>query len=148
MGLLAGIVGVGAVMIAQGVAQRVVAGSAAEVLDVLVLVKRGDALCGQLAADPIRLLQQMHPASAPGGGERCGHAACAAANDKDIALDLTGRFQSACADDGNAGITIDWHPHDVDEFIENVLHHRLFSAPSFSAARARSAGMPSPSPAR
>ena len=44
MGLFAGSVGVGAVMIAQGVSERVVVGSAAEVFDMFVLIKRGDAL--------------------------------------------------------------------------------------------------------
>ena len=60
----------------------------------------------------------MHLASAPGGGERGGHAPGAAANDQDLALDRARRFQRACADDGDAGITIDWHAHDVDEFVE------------------------------
>src|SRR4051812_16538015 len=74
-----------AVVRADRVAQRVVARRAAARLDVLMLVERGDALRGELPAEPVGLLEQHDAAATARGGERGGDTACAAAGDQDVA---------------------------------------------------------------
>ena len=66
-----------------------------------MLVERGNALRRQLAADPVRFLDQMDVASAAGGGERCGNAAGAAADNQDIAGDVARTCQVPHAHDGD-----------------------------------------------
>ncbi len=73
------------IVIADELAEPVVARGPAERLDVLVLVERRDALRGHLPAEPVGLLEQHDPAAAPRRGERGGDAAGAAAGDQDLA---------------------------------------------------------------
>ena len=65
---------VGAVVGADRLAQRPVAGGAAEVLDPRVLVGR-HGLARELAAEPVRLLAEHHARAALRGGQRGRHAA-------------------------------------------------------------------------
>ena len=110
------------IVVAQGVAQLIVARRAAERLDVLMLVQRGDTLCGQLAADPIRFLDEMDAAAAPCGSERCGHAACSSAHDKHIALDLAGPGKIGHPHNRHGRVAVGRHPHDVHQRIETAIH--------------------------
>src|SRR5215204_6497252 len=63
MGLLPGLAGERPIMVAQRIAQLVIAGGAAEILDVIVLVESGDASGGQLPADPVGFLDEMDDAT-------------------------------------------------------------------------------------
>ena len=122
MRLLASFVRARAIMIPQSVAQPIVAGGAAELLDVLMLVERGNALRRQLSADPIRLLDEMHMASTPGDGERCGNSAGAASDHEHVARDVTRVAEIRHAHDGHGRIAVHRNPHDVDEGIERTVH--------------------------
>src|SRR5439155_25439240 len=74
-----------AVVLANGAAQRVVARRAPAGFDVLVLVESRDALRGQLAAEPVGLLEQYHAAAVPRRRQGRGDTASAAADDQDLA---------------------------------------------------------------
>ena len=110
-----------AVVVAQRLAQGVVARGAAEGLDVLVLVERGDALRGELAAEPVGFLEQADAAAAARGRQRRGDAAGAAADDQDLALDLVRRDRSGDPTTATPGSPACRHPHDVDDLVEPAL---------------------------
>ena len=122
MRLLASFVRARAIMIPQSLAQAIVAGGAAELLDVLVLVERGNALRRQLSADPVRFLDEMDMTSAPGGGERGGNSAGAASDHEHVARDVTRVAKIRHAHDGDGRIAVHRHPHDVDEGVERTVH--------------------------
>src|SRR2546430_15149132 len=74
------IAGIGlAVVPADRIAQGVVARGAAERLDVLMLVERGNALRRHLTAEPIGFFQQHHAGAVPGSRKRSGDTPGAAA---------------------------------------------------------------------
>ena len=101
MRLLARLTSEWAIVIAQHVAQLVVAGGAAEGLDMLVLVECRDALCGQLPADPVGLLDEMDMPAPACGGKRGSNSTRAAADNKDIATDDTRISEIANSDHRN-----------------------------------------------
>ena len=140
MRLLAGFACVRPVMIPQSVAQPIVAGGAAELLDVLMLVERGNALRRQLSADPIRLLDEVHVPAAPGGGERGGNAAGAASDNEHVARDVTRGSES-----GTRTTATDGSPFTGTRMTStraSSARYIALNAPWCSAARARSAGRP------
>ena len=81
------------VVVADPGAEVGIALSAAEVLDPRVFVRR-HALGGGLPADPVRLLREDDGAAHAGGGQGCGDAAEAAADDEHIAGELAGGFRA------------------------------------------------------
>ena len=122
MGVLAGFTGERPIVVAQRIAQPVVAGGAAEGLDMLVLVERRDALCGQLPADPVRFLDEMDMPAPARGGEGRSHPAGAAADDKDVALDHACVRQVADGNHRDRRIAVDRHPHDIDQGLASAFH--------------------------
>jgi len=77
-----------AIVVADGLAEGVVAARPAEALDVLMLVEGRDALGGELAADPVRLLEEAHAPARARRGQRRRHAARAAAHHQHVAAPL------------------------------------------------------------
>ncbi len=122
LGTPSGIAGRGAIPVAQRIAQRVIAARAAEALDVLVLVECGNALRGQLSAEPVGLLDHMYDAAAARGGERCGDAAGAAADDQHIAFDVLRRATIRQRDDGDRRIAARRHAHHIDQLVDRSPH--------------------------
>src|SRR5439155_12229992 len=88
----------------------------AETLDVLVLVEGGDALRRELAAYPVRLLEEAHAAPGPRGGKGGRDAACPTPHDEDVAdplLDAPARL--AAVHQRRAGIARRPHRHHVEQ---------------------------------
>ena len=125
-------------MVPQRIAQRVVAGGATECLDVIVLIKGGDALGSQLPPDPVCLLENMHALPATRSGQRRGHSARAAADHKDITRDLARLAQAADRNYCNRRIAVDGHPHHVNQSVQRILHCSPLSGPSCSATKEQS----------
>src|SRR3989442_3168551 len=128
-----------AVVVADCVAQRVVAARPAEALDVVVLVESRDALGGELAADPVGLLEED---DSSGGGqlacgsERGGYAASAAADDEDVARDLVDAPVGLHVEDGAGGISARTNGHHV----EAGRHAPRYSRFATSVSRTPAAG--------
>src|SRR5438034_11374398 len=76
------------VVVADRLAQGVVAPRPAEALDVLVLVERRHALCCELPANPVRLLDQADGSSAARSRQRRRDATRPAAGDEHVTGDL------------------------------------------------------------
>ncbi len=114
-----------AVVPAQRLAQRIVAGGAAEGLDVLVLVERGHALRRELAAEPVGLLQQVDVAAArarrraPRPRRRCRRRRPAPRSRSSRA----GAAPST-ATTATAGSPASGHAHDVDDGVDAALDRR------------------------
>ena len=105
-------------MVAERVPQPVVAGGAAEALDVLMLVQCRDALRGQLPAHPVGLLDQADALSPPRRRQGRGHTAGAAAYDQYVAGDLRRLIEALDPDQRRGRIATHRHPHDVDQRVE------------------------------
>src|SRR5436190_12800642 len=87
-----------------------------------MLVERRDALGGQLPADPVCFLDQMHmPAAACSGKGGCDPAG-AAADNKDFALDYARVRQVADGHHGDRGVAVDRNPYDIDQGFASVFH--------------------------
>ena len=86
------------VLVPDGLAQPVVGPRAAEPLDVLMLVQRGDALGGGLSAEPVGLLQKAYAPSMSCGCPSRRHSAETASDDEDVALDVGGPYRAVDAD--------------------------------------------------
>ena len=136
------------VRVAQQVAQPVVARGAAEGLDVRMLVERAHALCGELAAEPVGLLEQHDLPAGGRRGQRGGDPAGAAADDQDLAALAARAFDGGAGHDGDRCVAARGHPHDIEHGVERAQHVILLSGPWSRAARARSAGTRSPGRAR
>ena len=107
-------------------AQPVVARRASEALDQIVLVERGDSLRGELPAEPVGLLEEARPATAPGGSERGCNAARASPDDQDLTLDLAqghGPGLGNTHDRRRSGAG-SRHALDVDDLLEPSLEGR------------------------
>ena len=138
----------GAILIPHPAAEPVVAGRAAEGLDVLVLVQRRDALRAHLPAQPVGFLEQYHAAPGAGRSKRSSDAAGAAAGDQDLAGCLARGFKVRHRQHGNRRIATRRDAHDIKHRIERAPHAGILNSPWCPAARARSAGTRSPGRAR
>ena len=122
MRLPTGFAGERPIVIAQGVAQPIVAGRSTARFDMLVFVESRNALRRQLPAKPIGLLEEMNSATTPRGSERGGNAASSAADDKYIARDLTRVGKAWHLHDRHRWVAVGWHPHHVYKCIQPPLH--------------------------
>jgi hypothetical protein len=103
-----------AILGADALAQRIVRARSAESLDVLVLVECGDALRGELSADPVGFLGEAHGPSRAGGGERGSHAAGAAADDQHVTTHLLDAVRREPPPHGVCRVSGRAHGYDVE----------------------------------
>ena len=134
-------------MVANELAETVVARGPAKALDQVVLIEGGDALRGELAPEPVGLLDEADRAAAPRRRERRGDTARPSADDDDLALDLRHGPRLRHAHDRSRRISGGRDAYDVDDFAEVALRHAQNGAsacqrvnagisPRLSAARA------------
>ena len=110
------------IVIAQRITQVVVARSAPETLDVIVLVQGRNALRRELATDPVGLFDEVNAFFTARGCERRSNSSRSTAHNEHIACYVVLGMEVADRNDSDTGIAVDGHPHDIDQRVTSAFH--------------------------